>query len=91
MPARFFDEDLRLNDVYRALNKRQGNPIDAERQPEREVGPILFSQRRQWNIRIWQIHTLAVAEHASDEHACFEMVVATLSHLESQFSIVNHQ
>src|SRR6202040_890518 len=87
----FFDEALRLNDVHRTLNKRQCNPIDAERQSEREVGAILFSQRRQWKIRIWQIHPLAVAEHASDEHACLEIVVAALRHLESQFSIVNHQ
>ena len=85
------DQCAGLENVLRALHKRQRDPIHAQLQTETQVTAILGGQRAEFEHRLWHVHAFAIRQFAAIEHRGVDRVGVFGDHAQAQFAVVEQQ
>ena len=78
----------RLGDVLATLHEGQGDPGDAERHGEVDIGAIFFGHGAERKHGVWQADALAAAEHAAGHHLGVDPDVARLDDAQLELAVV---
>ena len=85
------DQPARLDHVGGLLHEGERDPVDAELQPEGEVGPVLGGERRDVQQGAGEVDALAVREGAADHHLGDDAVAGEAGHTHPHATVVDEQ
>ena len=85
------DQLLELSDIVRALHERERDPVNTDRQAEREIFTILLGQRRHWQDRTRHVHALAIGDGAGVERLHFGKILSAGKHPQAHLAVVDQQ
>ena len=81
----------RLDHVAWLLHEGQGDPVDAEFEPESKVGAVLCGQRREIEHRAGKVDALAVGDRAADDDLGVDEVVAEAGYPDPHPAVVDQE
>ena len=82
---------LELGDIVRALNERERDPVNTDRQAECEIFAILFGQRRQRQDRARHVHALAIGDGTGIECLHFGKILSAGKHPQANLAVVDQE
>jgi hypothetical protein len=82
---------LCLGDIFRPLDERERDPVDAGVEPGFEIGAVLLRQRRERHGRVGQAHAFAVGQFAADLNAREDMMAVGLDGDEPHLAVVEQE
>jgi hypothetical protein len=77
--------------VIGALHERQRDPVDAQRQPEVEIAPVLLGQRRDRQQHVGHVDALALREGTTGDDARGREVGSAGLHAQANLAVVDQQ
>ena len=85
------DQLTGFDNVFRALHKRQRDPVHAQLQAETQVAAVFLGQRAQLQHRFWNVDAFAVGQLATGDHFGDHRVAVLGGDLQAQAAIVEQQ
>ena len=85
------DELAGFGNILGTLDKRQGDPVNAQVQAKTQIFTILIRQRRQRQNGAWDIDAFVVGQFATGYNFGFGEIVTAIKNLQADFAIVEQQ
>ena len=85
------DQRARFGDIFGALDKAQGNPVDTLFKRECQVGAVLGGQRRQRHHDIGDVDALVVRQEAADFDARFDARRIDMMDAQHDLAVIEQQ